>query len=190
MANTSSGGTQAGDKPANTSLSMEIRSYLLKVRGIGNAEALSLLGRAEQAMRTLKARVATKNGDADASQMMSKMAEAMQKISQRMDNLKKKNSNITKKNFAEAARNPNAAPAPASQKMDGPRQALNARTTTVRIGSDADKKMLAEEPTRDLMDRVAANCQGVVGVAKLRNGDIKMITKSSQIKKSLKKNTA
>ena len=189
MANTSSGGTQAGDKPANTSLSMEIRSYLLKVRGIGNAEALSLLGRAEQAMRTLKARVATKNGDADASQMMSKMAEAMQKISQKMNNLKKKNLNITKKNFVEAARNSNAASAPASQKMDEPRQTLNARTTTVRIDSDADKKMLAEKPTRDLMNRVAVNCQGVVRMTKLRNGNIKMIMKSFQIKKFLKKDT-
>ena len=43
-----------------------------------------------QAMKALEARVVTKSGDADASQMMNKMAETMQKISQKMDNLKKK----------------------------------------------------------------------------------------------------
>ena len=133
MANTSSGGTQAGDKPANTSLSMEIRSYLLKVKSIENAKTLSLLKRAKQAMKTLKTRVATKNGDVNASQMMNKMAEAMQKISQKMDNLKKKNLNIMKKNFVEMMRNFNAASASASQKMDESKQTLNVRMMTVRI---------------------------------------------------------
>ena len=118
MANTSSGGTQAGDKPANTSLSMEIRSYLLKVRNIGNAKTLSLLKRAKQTMKMLKTRIAMKNENANASQMMNKMAEIMQKISQKMDNLKKKNSNIMKKYFVEMARNFNAASASASQKMN------------------------------------------------------------------------
>ena len=99
MANTSSGGTQAGDKPANTSLSIEIRSYLLKVRSIENAETLSLLRRAEQAMKALKTRVVTKNRDADASQMMNKMAETMQKISQKMNNLKKKKFKHHEKKF-------------------------------------------------------------------------------------------
>ena len=133
MANTSSGGTQAGDKPANTSLSMEIRSYLLKVKSIENAKTLSLLKRAKQAMKTLKTRVATKNGDVNASQMMNKMAEAMQKISQKMDNLKKKNLNIMIINFVEMMRNFNAASASASQKMDESKQTLNVRMMTVRI---------------------------------------------------------
>ena len=118
MANTSSGGTQAGDKPANTSFLMKIRSYLLKVGGIENAKTLNLFKRAEQAMKTLKTRVVTKNEDANASQMMNKMAEIMQKISQKMDNLKKKNSNITKKSFAETTRNFNTAFAFASQKIN------------------------------------------------------------------------
>ena len=61
MANTSSGGTQAGDKPANTSLSTETRSYLLKVKGIENAKTLNLLKRTKQMMKTLKTRVVTKN---------------------------------------------------------------------------------------------------------------------------------
>ena len=66
MANTSSGDTQAGDKPANTSLLTEIRSYLLKVRNIENAKTLSLLKRAKQAMKTLKTRVVTKNKNVNA----------------------------------------------------------------------------------------------------------------------------
>ena len=90
MANTSSGGTQAGDKPANTSLLMKIRSYLLKMKNIGNAETLNLLKRAEQVMKTLKTRIIMKNENANASQMMNKMTETMQKISQKMNNLKKK----------------------------------------------------------------------------------------------------
>ena len=118
MANTSSGGTQAGDKPANTSLLMEIRNYLLKVKNIGNAEALSLLKRAKQAMKKLKTRVVMKNENPDVSQMMNKMTKTMQKISQKMNNLKKKNSNIMKKNFAKTARNFNAAFAFSSQKMN------------------------------------------------------------------------
>ena len=90
MANTSGGGTQAGDKPANTSLSTEIRSYLLKVRDIGNAKTLNLLKRAKQAMKALKTRVVMKNKNVNALQIINKMAEIMQKISQKMDNLKKK----------------------------------------------------------------------------------------------------
>ena len=43
MAHTSSGGTQAFDKPANISLSTEIKNYLLKVRNTENANTLSLL---------------------------------------------------------------------------------------------------------------------------------------------------
>ena len=90
MANTSSGGTQAGDKPANTSLSTEIRSYLLKVRSIENAKTLNLLNHAKQTMKSLKTCVVMKNENAAASQMMNKMIKIMQKISQKMDNLKKK----------------------------------------------------------------------------------------------------
>ena len=118
MTKTSSGGTQTDDKPANTSLLTEIRSYLLKVRDIENAETLNLLKRAKQAMKTLKTRVVMKNKNADATQMMNKMAETMQKISEKMNNLKKKNSNITKKFFAEMMRNFNAASAPASHKTN------------------------------------------------------------------------
>ena len=158
MANTSSGGTQAGDKPANTSLSMEIRSYLLKVRNIEDVKTLSLLKRAKQTIKTLKTRVVTKNENADASQMMNKIAKTMQKISQKMDNLKKKNLNIMKKIFVKTTRNPNAASSPASQKMDEPRQTLNAKMMTVRIDSDVDKKMFVEKSTRDLMNRIAVNC--------------------------------
>ena len=97
MANTLSGGTQTGYKPANTSLSTEIRSYLLKVRNIENTKTLNLLKRAEQVMRVLKTRIIMKNKNVNASQIMSKMTETMQKISQKMDNLKKKNSNVMKK---------------------------------------------------------------------------------------------
>ena len=90
MANTSSGGTQTGDKPANTSLLTKIKSYLLKMKNIENTKTLNLLKRAKQMMKTLKTRVVTKNENADASQMMNKMTKTMQKISQKMDNLKKK----------------------------------------------------------------------------------------------------
>ena len=79
MANTSSGGTQTCDKPANTSLSTMIKNYLLKVKNIENAKTLNLLKRAKQMMKTLKTRVVTKNENADASQMMNKMTEIMQK---------------------------------------------------------------------------------------------------------------
>ena len=152
MADTSSGGTQAADKPANTSLSMEIKSFLLKVKNIENAETLSLLKRANQTTKTLNTRVVTKNKNANASQMMNKMTKTMQKISQKMDNLKKKNSNITKKNFVEMTRNFNAAFAFASQKINESKQILNVKTTTMRINSEINKKMLAEKPTCDLMN--------------------------------------
>ena len=150
MANTSSGGMQAGDKPANTSLLMEIRSYLLKMRDIENAETLNLLKRAKQAMKTLKTRVVMKNKNINASQMMNKMTETMQKISQKMDNLKKKNS-IMKKNFVEMTRNFNTAFASASQKINKSKQS-NAKMTTMRINSDVDKKLFIEKSTRDLIN--------------------------------------
>ena len=60
MAHTSSGCTQAGDKPVNTSLSAEIENYLLKMRNIENAKTLNLLKRAKQMMKTLKIRVIIK----------------------------------------------------------------------------------------------------------------------------------
>ena len=167
MANTSSGGTQAGDKPANTSLSMEIKSYLLKVRGIENAKTLNLLKRTEQAMRTLKTHVVTKNKNVNASQMMNKMTKTMQKISQKMNNLKKKNSNITKKIFVEMTRNFNIAFAFTSQKMNELKQTLNIKTTTMRINSDVDKKMLVKKSTHDLMNQIAVNCQNIMKMIKL-----------------------
>ena len=158
MANTSSGGTQAGDKPANTSLLMKIRSYLLKVKNIENTKTLSLLKRAKQAMKTLKTRVVTKNKNVNASQMMNKMAKIMQKISQKMDNLKKKNLIITKKSFAEVMHNFNAAFTSTSQKMNELKQTLNVKTMMMRINSDINKKMLIEKLTRDLMNQITVNC--------------------------------
>ena len=130
-----------------------------------------------------------KNENVDALQIISKMAETMQKISQKIDNLNKKNSNITKKNFAEIARNFNATSAPASQKTDESKQTLNAKMTTMRIKSDADKKMFVEKPTRDLMNQITVNCQNIMKMIKLQNENIKIIIKSFQIKKFLKKNT-
>ena len=99
MANTSSGGTQTGDKPANTSLSTEIKSYLLKVRNIENAKTLNLLKRTKQTMKTLKTCVVIKNKNVNASQMMNKMTETMQKISQKMNNLKKQKFKHHEKKF-------------------------------------------------------------------------------------------
>ena len=167
MANTSSGGTQTGDKPANTSLSTEIRSYLLKVRDIENAKTLNLLKRAKQAMKTLKTRVVMKNENVNASQMMNKMAKTMQKISQKMDNLKKKNSNITKKNFVEMMHNFNAAFAFASQKKNESKQILNIKMMRMRINSDANKKMFVKKSTHDLMNQITVNCQNIMKIIKL-----------------------
>ena len=67
MAHTLSGGTQACDKPANTSLSMEIENYLLKMKGIENAKTLSLLKHTKQTMRTPKTCVVMKNKTVNAS---------------------------------------------------------------------------------------------------------------------------
>ena len=167
MANTSSGGTQAGDNPANTSLSTEIRSYLLKMGDIEHAKTLSLLKRAKQAMKTLKTRIVMKNENVVASQMMNKMTETMQKLSQKMNNLKKKNSNIMKKILVEMTRNFNAASRSASQKMNKSQQTLNVKMTTMRINNDADKKMFVEKPTRDLMNQIAINCQSIIKMIKL-----------------------
>ena len=90
MANTSSGGTQTCDKPANTNLSTEIRNYLLKVKNIKNSKTLNLLKRAKQTMKAVKTCVVTKNKNANASQMMNKMTKTMQKISQKWIIWKKK----------------------------------------------------------------------------------------------------
>ena len=163
MANTSSGGTQACDKPANISLSTKIRSYLLKVKSIEHAKTLNLLKRAKQAMKALKTRVVMKNKNINASQIMNEMAETMQKISQKMDNLKKKkNLNITKKNFVEMTHNFNATFAFVPQKMNQSRQILNTKTTTVRINSDVDKKIFTKKSTHDLMNRIAVSYQNII----------------------------
>ena len=57
-----------------------------------------------------------------------------------------------KKNFVETARNFNAASAFALQKINELKQTLNIKITTMRINSDADKKMFAEKPTHDLIN--------------------------------------
>ena len=90
MAHTSSGGTQACDKPANTSLSTDIKNYLLKMRSIENAKTLNLLKHTKLMMKTLKTNIVTKNKNVNTSQMMNKMTETVQKISQKINNLKKK----------------------------------------------------------------------------------------------------
>ena len=89
MAHTSSGGTQACDKPANTSLSTEIKNYLLKVRSIENAKTLNLLRHTEQTMKTLKTRVVMKNKNVNASQIMNKMTKTMQKSVKKFKHHKK-----------------------------------------------------------------------------------------------------
>ena len=66
MAHTSSGGTQACDKRANTSLSTEIKNYLLKVKGIENTKTLNLLKHTKQTMKTLKTYIVTKNKNVNA----------------------------------------------------------------------------------------------------------------------------
>ena len=106
-----------------------------------------------------------------------------------MNNLKKKNSNITKKNFVETAHNFNTAFAFASQKMNKLKQILNVKIIMMRIDSDVDKKMFVKKSTYDLMNWIAVNCQSVMKMIKLWNKNIKMIMKSFQIKKFLKKNT-
>ena len=80
MANTSSGGTQTGDKPANTSLLTKIKSYLLKMKNIENTKTLNLLKRAKQMMKTLKTCVVMKNKNVNALQIINKMTKIMQKI--------------------------------------------------------------------------------------------------------------
>ena len=64
-------------------------------------------------------------------------------------------------------RNSNAASAFTSQKMNESKQILNVKITTMRINSDADKKIFVEKPTRDLMNQIAVNCQNVVKIIKL-----------------------
>ena len=72
--------------------------------------------------------------------------------------------------------------------MNELKQTLNVKTTTIRINSDADKKMLVEKLTRDLMNWITVNCKNVIKIIKLQNKNIKIIMKSFQIKKFLKKN--
>ena len=152
MANTSSGGTQAGDKPANTSLSTEIRSYLLKVKNIENAKTLNLLKRAKQTMKTLKTRIVMKNKNVNTSQMMNKMTKIMQKINQKMNNFRKKNSSIMKKNFVETIRNFNIIFVFTSQKMNKLKQMLNIKMMMMRINNDVDKNMFVKKSTHDFIN--------------------------------------
>ena len=149
MAGTVNNNTQAGDKPASTSLFEEIKNYLLKVKNIGDAKTLNLLKRAKQTMRTLKTSVIMKNMKFNASQMMNKITKIMQKINQKMDNLKKKNSNIMKKKFVEMTRNLDAF---TPQKINESKQTLNVRMMTMHINSDVDKKKFTEKSTRDLIN--------------------------------------
>ena len=79
MAHTLSGGTQACVKPANTSLSTEIKNYLLKMKGIENALTLNLLKRTKQTMKTLKTHIVMKNKNVNASQVIKKMTKPCKK---------------------------------------------------------------------------------------------------------------
>ena len=173
MAHTSSGGTQACDKPANTSLSTEIKNYLLKMKSIENTKTLSLLKHTKQTMRTLKTHVVMKNKNVDAFQIMNKMTEIMQKISQKMDNLKKKNSNTTKKNFVETTRDFNAhASTFTSQKTNKLKQMLNIKMMMIYINSDVDEKIFIKKLTHDFINRITVNCQNIIKIIKLQNHEI------------------
>ena len=96
MSHTSSGGTHACDKPANTSLSTEIKNYLLKMKNIENTKTLNLLKHMKQMMKKLKTHIIMKNKNINA---LNKMTETMQKISQKKDSLKKKIQAPAKKNL-------------------------------------------------------------------------------------------
>ena len=117
------------------------------------------------------------------------MTKNMQKINQKMDNLKKKNSNITKKFFVEMTHNFNATFVFTSQKMNKLKQILNIKMMMMRINSDVDKKMFIKKSTYDLMNQITVNFQNIIKMIKLSNKNIKIIIKSFQIKKFLKKNT-
>ena len=67
MAHTLSGDTQVCEKPANTSLSTEIKNYFLKMRNIENAKTLNLLKHMKQMMKTLKTHIVIKNKNFNAS---------------------------------------------------------------------------------------------------------------------------
>ena len=72
-----------------------------------------------------------------------------------------------KKNFVEMMHNFNVTFAFASQKMNKLKQTLNIKMMTMRINSDADKKIFVEKLTHDLMNQITINCQNIMKMIKL-----------------------
>ena len=85
MAESTSDGQLAGEKPAGKSLTKEIRFYLQEVKGIENSTALNLFEKTEQTLRTLMTHMNMKNENDDRiMQTLNKIIETMKKIQKTM----------------------------------------------------------------------------------------------------------
>lgn len=74
-------------------------------------------------------------------------------------------------------------------KAPTPKETGHAREITDRIIDEADKERIKALPTKNLVEALQADTNGIRGVSRLISGDIKIHTESLEAKKSLQEQT-
>ena len=71
------------------------------------------------------------------------------------------------------------------QTEPSPQEVRQARAMTVVISSASDKEKIKNMPTKDLVETLQAETEGIRGVSRLISGDLKIHTESLEVKKTL-----
>ena len=74
-------------------------------------------------------------------------------------------------------------------KTPTPKEARRAREITVHITENADKEKIKLMPTKELVETLQNGAEGIRGVSRLLNGDIRIHTESLEAKKILQEKT-
>ena len=174
-------------------LHVKIKEYLDRVGTVGDPEALQLLRNSAEILQ------AQNLVDDKVAETPNNIGDTLQAIQQSLTRIER--NETTPRSYAAAAtrqgrdepappKNQNVKPQQARKdKAPTPREARRAREITVHITEDADKEKMKLMPTKELVETLQNGAEGIRGVSRLLNGDIRIHAESLEAKKTLQEKT-
>lgn len=214
--NTDLGGTATGER--EVSIADSIANYLQKAGDVGDPEALRLLRCAEKTLRNgeseisvLRERVKTreKRVETPMEEIVNMMKIMQERLSRMEEKGKKEGSRLGAggkqtaeggKTFAAVAgaitqQNVNLATEKRRrQPVVGPKQKSlkklqTERAIIVRIPREEQRKRIEKGIAKELTESFTENVKGIVGMTRLNNGNVRVITESIEVKRRLQQHT-
>ena len=172
---------------------VKIKEYLDRVGTVGDPEALQLLRNSAEILQ------AQNLVDDKVAETPNNIGDTLQAIQQSLTRIER--NETTPRSYAAAAtgqgrdepappKNQNVKPRQARKhKAPTPGEARRAREITVHITEDADKEKMKLMPTKELVETLQNGAEGIRGVSRLLNGDIRIHAESLEAKKTLQEKT-